>query len=145
MNTHELALRLLEQGCDPSMFAIGACGAASDAFCLRHDGRAWRVYYTERGNDAPPIYSSPDEAQACEFFFRHMTTMRHDRLIGFFRVQSGAEALCRHLQAAGIAAWSDRIPYGGDDDPRFRVFVAGKDVVAAETLLGGALVQDRDA
>ncbi|MBO9664818.1 hypothetical protein [Dokdonella sp.] len=142
MNTRELAQRLLEEGCRPSMFAIGSRGAASDAFCLVRDGEEWRVFYTERGQDSPPVHVSRDEAQACDFFFRHLTAMRHDHLVGFFRGEGAAEALRDRLREAGVPSWSDRIPYGGPDDPRHRVFVAGKVLFAARVLLGRVPVVD---
>lgn len=94
MNTRELAERLLEEGCNPSMYAIGPRGGASDAFYLSHRDAQWQVCYTERGLDSPPIYASGSESQACEFF------------------------------------------YGGKHDPRYRVFVTGKEIFVAREALG---------
>jgi hypothetical protein len=57
MNIRELTQRLFEEGCNASLYAVGSRGTASDAFCLTHNGAQWQVYYTERGQDSPPIYA----------------------------------------------------------------------------------------
>jgi len=142
MNTRELSQRLLAEGCNPTLSAIGSRGIASDAFCLTFTGTQWQVYYTERGNDDPPIYASGSEAQACEFFFEHIMSMDHDHCVGVFRSQEQANATNARLQAAGLSPWQDRIPYGGPNDPRFRVFVKGKAIFAARTGLGEVPVRN---
>lgn len=136
MNTRELAERLLEEGCNPSMYAIGSRGGASDAFCLSHRDAQWQVCYTERGLDSPPIYASGSESQACEFFFKYIMAMRHDHCVGFFKSQDNAVALEHELREPGVISWSDQIPYGGKHDPRYRVFVTGKEIFVAREALG---------
>jgi hypothetical protein len=145
MNTRELAQRLFEEGCNPSVYAIGSRGAASDAYCLIHDGSRWQVYYTERGQDSSPIYASASEADACEFFFGHIMAMRHSHCVGFFKSQQHADALQGKLNAMGVASRVDKIPYGGPDDPRYRVFVTGKAIFAAQAALGSVPVRDEGA
>jgi hypothetical protein len=142
MNTRELAQRLLEEGCNPSSFAVGSRGGASDAFCLTYTGTQWQVFYTERGQDSPPIYASGSESQACEFFFQHIVAMRHDHCVGFFKSEHSALVLKAKLQEAGVSSWSDRIPYGGPNDPRYRVFVTGKAIFPARAALGRVPVRD---
>lgn len=136
MNTRELAERLLEEGCNPSMYAIGSRGGASDTFCLSHRDAQWQVCYTERGLDSPPIYASGSESQACEFFFKYIMAMRHDHCVGFFKSQDNAVALEHELRELGVISWSDQIPYGGKHDPRYRVFVTGKEIFVAREALG---------
>ena len=145
VDTRELAQRLYEEGCNPHLYAIGSRGVASDAFCLTHDGTRWQVYYTERGLDSPPIYASEDESEACEFFFRHIMAMRHGHCVGFFKLEQNSRALQITLQEAGVSSWSDRIPYGGPSDPRYRVFVTGKAIFQAKAALGDVPVQDEGA
>ena len=142
MNTSELSQRLVEEGCNPALYAIGSRGIASDAFCLTFTGTQWQVYYTERGNDEPPIFASGSASQACEFFFEHIMSMRHDHCVGILRSQERANALCTQLQEVGLSAWQDRIPYGGPNDPRFRVFVIGKAIFAAKAKLGEVPIRD---
>jgi hypothetical protein len=142
MNTRELPQLLFEEGCNPSLYAIGSRGLASDAFCLTFTGTQWQVYYTERGSDEPPIYASGSESQACEFFFRHIMSMRHDHCVGIFRSQEKAATLITKLKEVGVAPSQDRIPYGGPNDPRFRVFVTGKAIFAARATLGEVPIRD---
>jgi hypothetical protein len=145
MNTRELTQRLFEEGCNPSLYAVGSRGAASDAFCLTHTGTQWQVFYTEHGQDSPPIYASSSESQACEFFFQHIMGMRHDHCVGFFKLEQNAEALQDQLRGLGVSSWKDRIPYGGPSDPRFRVFVTGKSIFQARSALGNVPVRDYGA
>jgi hypothetical protein len=82
MNIEELEQGLLEEGCSPYNFSIGHRG--SDVFCLEKQNAIWRVFYTERGNDHPPIFESMSEVEACEFYFDYITKkIRHDHLVGF--------------------------------------------------------------
>lgn len=145
MNSRELAQRLHDEGCSPSSYAIGSRGAASDAFYLSHTGTQWQVCYTERGQDSPPIYASSSESQACEFFFEHIMAMRHDHCVGFFKAKDSADALSRKLSGLGIASRHDQIPYGGPNDPRFRVFVTGKAIFPAREAFGALPLRDAGA
>ncbi|MDQ3004359.1 MAG: SPOR domain-containing protein [Chloroflexota bacterium] len=135
MNIHDLEQRLAAEGCNPSNYAIGQRGPASDAYCLTHNGKEWQVYYTERGSDQPPIFSAADEQQACEYFFNFIMKMRHDHCVGFFRSKSAADALQAALDSHGFDSHQDKIPYGGFSDPRYRVFVTGKAIFAARDIL----------
>ncbi|UQS16614.1 SPOR domain-containing protein [Pseudomonas sp. HS6] len=145
MNSRELAERLLEEGCNPSSFAIGSRGAASDAFYLSRKGEQWQVCYTERGEDSPPIHVSDSESQACDFFFKYIVAMRHDHCVGFFKSQDNAMALEHELKKLGVVSWSDQIPYGGEHDPRYRVFVTGKAIFVAREALGVVPRHDTEA
>ncbi len=145
MNTEDLAQRLADQGCNPALYAIGDRGTASDAFCLTHNGTQWQVYYTERGQDSEPIYISTSEAQACQYFFQHIMAMRHDHCVGFFKARHQAEALENKLRAYGLSPWMDHRPFGGLQDPPFRVFVSGKAIFLAKAILGAVPLQDEEA
>ena len=135
MNTHQLSERLAAEGCNPHLYAIGTRGTASDAFCLTHNGTEWQIYYTERGRDDAPIYVSKEEPLACEFFFKHIMAMRHDHCVGIFRSQEYANELTAKLKESDTQSWQDKIPYGGASDPRFRVFVVGKAIFAAQAII----------
>lgn len=141
MNVGELAKRLLEEGCNPSTYAIGSRGTAWDAYCLTFSGTWWEVYYTERGLDSAPIFTSESQSEACAFFFQHITSMRHDHCVGYFRSEQKTSTLHRQLRGIGLEPWQDRIPYGLHD-PRFRVFVIGKEIFAAKQALGTIPVRD---
>lgn len=136
MNTQLLAERLFEEGCNPDIYAIGSRGVLSDGWYLAHKDGQWQVCYTERGRDSEPIFVSGSESQACTFFFQHITAMRHDHCVGFFKSRDNAVALEHDLSVLGIQSWSDEIPYAGIHDPRYRVFVSGKAIFLARKALG---------
>jgi hypothetical protein len=49
-------------------------------------------------------------------------------MVGMFESESEAADLPRALSCEGIESETDRIPYNGTNDPRFRVFVYVRDV-----------------
>ena len=141
MNISELERRLVEEGCSKSHYSIGY--RDSDVFCLLNENGIWRVFYTERGLDQEPIFESPSEEEACEFFFKYQTErIRHDHIVGFFHVQANVKPLIAKLAEHGIQTREDAVPYHGWHDPRFRVFVVGKDVFKAQDILGDLPIRD---
>ena len=141
MNSTELKHRLLAEGCSPHNFSIGHGG--SDVFCLEEQDGVWRVFYTERGKASDPIFESPSEEEACGFYFDYITTrIRHDHLVGFFVSEQNAIELEKQLAQNGIPSHRDKIPYGGWSDPRYRVFVVGKDIFKARAVLGEVPLND---
>ena len=135
MKITELEPRLLEEGCNPYNFAIGHRG--SDVFCIEQQQGLWRVFYTERGHADPPIFESPSEDEACAFYFDYITRkIRHTHLVGFFISEQNALHLESQLAQHGIPSHRDKIPYGGWSDPRYRVFVIGRDIFKAREVLG---------
>lgn len=139
MKIQELAQRLIDEGCNPAAYAIGSRGTASDAVYLSCQQNEWQVCYTERGQDSAPIFASASESQACEFFFHYVMSMQHLHCIGFFKSQASAEELQATLSGLGMESRSDQIPYGGPDDPRYRIFVVGQAILAAKEALGTEL------
>jgi hypothetical protein len=141
MNAAELKQRLLDEGCSPYNFSIGPGG--SDVYCLAQQEEVWRVFYTERGQADGPIFESTSEAEACEFYFDYITKkIRHDHLVGFFISEQKAGDLEAQLAQTGILCHRDKIPYGGWSDPRYRVFVVGKDIFRARAVLGEVPLKD---
>jgi hypothetical protein len=141
MNVEQLEKRLLEEGCSPHNFSIGYRG--SDVFCLEQQGNVWRIFYTERGLDGDTSYESTSEEEACTFFFDYITRkIRHDHLVGFFISEQNAIGLKTKLAENEIASFQDKIPYGGWSDPRYRVFVVGKDIFRAREILSDLPLKD---
>jgi hypothetical protein len=135
MNIEELKKSLEEEGCSKTNYAIDESG--SDVYCLENQKGMWRVFYTERGIDQEPIFESQDEAEACDYFFTFMTTrIRHNHLVGFFISRQNAEDMQRKLNENGIPNHRNDIPYHGWEDPRYRVFVEGRDIFKARELFG---------
>lgn len=141
MNIKELEKRLEEEGCSKMNYAIE--GKGSDVYCLQNHHDTWRIFYTERGVDEAPIFESKSESEACEYFFTFMTTkIRHSHLVGFFISKQEAEALTKKLEENGIPSYRNDIPYNGWKDPRFRIFVVGKDIFKARDLFGKLPIRD---
>jgi len=141
MNIQDLERRLVEEGCSRSHYSIGY--RDSDVFCLMKIDGLWKVFYTERGLDQEVMFESESEDAACEFFFKYQTErIRHDHIVGFFHVQANVKPLIVKLNEHGIQTREDAIPYHGWHDPRFRVFVIGKDVFKAQEILGELPIRD---
>ena len=142
MNIQELARQLVEEGCNPNNYALEVRGAASNAFCLTQVDGVWQVFYTERGVDQTPMFTSPDEAAACAYFYDLMMGMRHDYLVGRFRSEPMAQSLQSTLAQHNIPSHQDSIPYGGPDNRQYRVFVSGKAIFPARDLLDNIPLED---
>ena len=143
MNTLELEQRLLEEGCNPSMYAIGTRGSASDAYCLTHNGQEWQVYYTERGVDQSQLFRAQDEEEDCGYFFDFMMKFRHDHCVGVFESKPAADELYDKLARQGLKPFRDVIPTPVVPQPIHRVWVSGKEIFAVEKIIGARFVTDR--
>jgi hypothetical protein len=133
MTTAELERRLLAEGANPDNYAIN--GRSYDGFCLMQQGGHWAVFYSERGRDQPPIFTSPDEDAACRYFFDFVMNMEHRHLVAMLRSEPAAQALRERLAAQGIATHAYRLHYA-TNDYRQVISVVGKDVFRARALLG---------
>ena len=135
MKVKDLKQKLLSEGCSESIFAI--LSRKSDAFCLNKKDGKWAVFYSERGRDSNPIYTSNNEEDACKFFFNYILKQQHWHIVGFFKTESEAIKLGKKLKAIGIEPIRNDIPaYKTANDPRYRVFVVGKDIFKVREKLG---------
>jgi hypothetical protein len=135
MKASELPAKLTAAGCN--QFCVGDCFQLTDLHCLDYDGQNWHVFYTERGKRHDPIFSSPSEDEASRFYYQFITRMTHWHLVGFFEQERAAFKLEEKLHSLEIATRRNDIPaYSGPNDPRFRVFVVGKDIFRARAALG---------
>ena len=141
MTTTELARRLAEEGCNASNYSINT--RSYDGYCLLRDRLQWAVFYSERGQDHPPIFTSADESAACAFFLGFVLNMRHDHCVGELRSAQAAQALQARLALAGVKTHIDRMLYARNDY-RHRVFVTGKDVFEARRMLGKLPLTDAE-
>ena len=140
MTTTELTQYFEEEGYNPANYSINTRG--SDVFCLMNDGQQWSVFYTERGRDESPVFTSSNESEACQFYVSLVQKMRQDHCVGFFKSKQAADDLQEFLKQQCIEIIVNKIPYGGPNDPRYRVFVVGKDIFAARRLLGELPLED---
>lgn len=136
MNTTELARRLEAEGANPDNYDIGWRGY--NGFCLLHAGGQWQVLFSERGQDQPPIFTSADEAAACEYYLHLILAQPQYHPVGFFRAEKTAQALQAQLEQHGLAVRTGSLLYTATEY-RYQVWVMGKDIFAARRLLGDKL------
>jgi hypothetical protein len=135
MKASELDRRLRDEGCNPSTYSI--FNSSHDAWCLDFRGGKWVIFYSERGIDSPPIHSGDSEEDACAFFFKKVMSEPQWHIVGFFRRESDALAFEAQLSKAKISSVRNDIPaYRAWNDPRYRVFVVGKDIFRCRKLIG---------
>lgn len=135
MKATELTDKLLAEGCNPQNFSV--LSRRHDAFCLDKTGKQWKVFYSERGCDSDPLFISSDESEACNFFYKLVINQEHWHLVGFFKHQADAKQLENQLLALGInPIRNDITAYKMANDPRYRVFVASKDIFRVKAQLG---------
>ena len=135
MKVTELTDKLLAEGCNPQNFSVLSC--QHDAYCLDKNGKLWQVFYSERGCDSGPIFTSNNESEACEFFYNLIIKQQHWHLVGFFKDEAEAKALEEKLIALGITPIRNDInAYKKPDDPRYRVFVPDKAIFTVKAQLG---------
>ena len=69
---------------------------------------------------------------AYEKIIQDKTANRH--LVGFLSDESLEAELLQELENRNIKYWKDKIPYGGLNDPRYRIFVFGCDIKQVQDL-----------
>lgn len=137
MDTRELEMRLLAEGCSMANFSINRRGGSSDIYCLELEDGMWSVFYTERGRDSEPIFESVSEEEACLFYYDFMKKMEHWHLVGFSAEEASVLELQGWLTEIGVPFIRNDIPaYEHADDPRYRLFVVGEDIFKVRELLG---------
>ena len=136
MKAKDLYEKLIQEGCNAKNFCIGSAARANDAFCLTKIKKSWVVFYTERGINSAPIFSSDNESEAVEFFYDFVRKQQHWHLIGSFTKEKNALKLEKKLKEMNVQPIRNDIPsFKLHGDKRFRVFVSGKDVFQARKLI----------
>jgi hypothetical protein len=123
MDTKTLKQRLEAAGCSESHYSIGTRG--DDTFALEKFGDEWWVFYTERGIVNEPEFRSESEAEACEYLWEKMQTIRHDHLVGTFAERGEAEAFAAWLERQGLPYHYNPIPAPVVYPTMHRIFVHG--------------------
>ena len=144
MKMIELAKRLYEEGFNPHFYCIGpGWRRLGDGFALDKAGDAFEWFYVERGKKSYLEKRFAAEDEACQFAYAALSQDKwaQSHLFDMFKSESEAANLTLALSREGIQSKIDRIPYGGLDDPRFRVFVYGRDVFKLkDSAIKGALL-----
>lgn len=69
MTKEELKTRLKKENIDPHAYSLEGGVNRYDAYCLDHQGNAWLVYFSERGEKSD-LQTFESELEACDFFLR---------------------------------------------------------------------------
>lgn len=143
MTLNELHQTLQAAGCSPGNYHLGEPKGASDVHCLAQRNGRWHIFYTERGQDHPPDKIFDNETEACQFFHDFVMNMRHFHLVGFYKSSDRLQQLAHFLQQHNITTTTDQIPYGGWEDPRYRLFVEGPAIFTVRQLLPSLPLNDQ--
>lgn len=148
MNTEELNKRLLAEGCKsfyiPPWRHEGVVAAETVGVdVLENINGIWTIYFTERGHIQPPIYESSSEEDACDYYFKRITSFEHRHIVGSYEDEQKAVKLQEALKNAGIhSGRSDTVPYRTGRPPLKRVFVVGKDIFKVRALYSDLPLKD---
>ena len=116
MNIEELYERLLAEGCGHFYIRSHLHKQAEWAqYCgvhaLRKRHGVWSVCYTERSDSSPPSFETTSESEACEYYYKLVTSYEHTHNVGVFEDKNLALALKDELEAIGISAThQDTVP-----------------------------------
>jgi len=127
----ELADYLRDECYQPSAYHLGPgwshCG---EAYCIEQTPAGFEAFCVERGQRSDPLWIESCEDSACRAFLALLdgdaTSRSH--CIAFTGNRAEIEAIEETLAFEGVRSRRNDIPaFGGIDDPRFRLFVEGRD------------------
>jgi hypothetical protein len=127
---------LISEGCN-NFFVSGISNnnLLDDVFCLNNNKKKWEVYYSERGRNEKPIYSTYDLDEAIDYYKNYIMNMEHWHLIIITRSNDKNNEYKIVLENNGIKVIQNDIPaYKSKDDYVFRLFVKNKDIFEAKKL-----------
>ncbi|MBD2472428.1 SMI1/KNR4 family protein [Nostoc sp. FACHB-145] len=131
LNAELLDLKLWGEGCrlyqirqmgDDEICLIQTDDTPQESLCER-----WQVVYAERGTVQQLLFEFTDEAEACEFMYREIKTIKHPHLVGLFPTDDDAEQFCQVLTQLQIQF---------SHDPQGRVRVYDQDIFTVERHFG---------
>ncbi len=123
----------MKRECANNSGGYGIGQPADNGFEIKKIDTVWHWQFTERGT-ARTIQTFASEQEAVSFAYHQI---RNDpwawtHCVGWFRAERDSVALTAKLRARGLSFYSDQIPYGGPSDPRYRIFVFGRDSLHIE-------------
>ena len=107
-----------------------------EGFGLECNGGLFEWFYTERGVKQTLEYFVT-EKEAVEFAIKSIKADEHANrnFIGMYNADQKVEQLLAELKKRGIEYWTDKIPFGGLNDWRTRIFVIGCGIKNAQDLI----------
>ncbi len=106
-----------------------------EGFGIEKNGNLYSWYFTERGNRENLKYFST-EKEAVNFAFEQIKTDQTAKThcIAILKNEDELKSLTSELEKRGVKHRFDKIPYGGKNDIRIRVFVIGCDIKKVQDL-----------
>ncbi|MEP2104136.1 MAG: hypothetical protein ABJP02_13805 [Parasphingorhabdus sp.] len=102
----------------------------SEGMRIDRFGATWRWQYTERSEVRTiKTFESESEIAACAYEQIRKDPWAWTHCVGWFKFECHKKAYTETLEDRGIAFYQDQIPFGGPEDPRYRIFVFGRDVL----------------
>ncbi len=103
---------------------------------LENNGGLYQWYYTERGERRTLEYFV-NEKDAVEYALEKIKMDEHANrnYIGMYKTDDEAEEVLLELRKRGVEYWTDKIPYGGLNDWRTRIFVIGCGIKKVKDLI----------
>lgn len=127
----ELADHLRDECYQPSAYHLGQgwshCG---DTYCLEHTPVGFEAFYVERGQRSEPFWIESSEGMACARFLGLLGGDCTSRLhcIALSGDVTEIETIEEILASEGVHSKRNDIPaMSSTGDPRFRLFVEGRD------------------
>ena len=131
----KLCHELMAEGCNKFYIPGISKTLNDDVVCLNLMDGNWKIYYTERGIDSEPIYSTYDIDDAIQYYKNYITSQEHWHLIIITRSIEKINEYRSILELNGIKIIQNDMPdYSKKDDRVFRLFVTNKDIFRAEKL-----------
>jgi|TARA_B110001450_G_C17427547_1_gene402506 hypothetical protein len=118
--------KLLKDNCYPMNsysinrnFIYEGCG-------IENNGGLYLWYYTERGEKTTLEYFAT-EKDAVQYALKQIKSDEHSNrnFIGMYKEKEEVERITLELKKRDVEYWTDKIPYGGINDWRTRIFVIG--------------------
>ena len=105
-------------------------------FRLENNGGLFQWSYFEQGEWETLKYFRT-EKEAVQYVFEVIRTDEHAKrnYIGMYKSDQETEEILAELKKRNVEYWTDKIPYGGPNDWRTRVFVIGCGIKKAMDLI----------
>lgn len=130
----DLKLWMEANGCNFLSYQVGSSSIA-EGFVLEKEGNFFVWKFTERGvENVIKAFESESDAVAHAFEEIKTDVWAWSHCIGFLSSKTGLATLQTILQNRKVSYYDDVIPYGGEHNPRYRVYVHGSDAVAVADL-----------
>jgi uncharacterized Rmd1/YagE family protein len=107
-----------------------------EGFILENNGGICEWNYTERG-EKRILKHFATEKDAVDYALKKIKSDEHANrnYIGMYKSETEVEKNLAELRKRGIEYWTDKIPYGGMNDWRTRIFVIGCGIEKAKDLI----------